>query len=79
MTAKGRLTIIRCVRTWTGEDGDALFEEGWIDLADGIRGDSVGKTVPAVQVSFQETRSGGSYEWHEEPVPRFRHHAFRHA
>ena len=22
-------------------------------------------------MSFQETRSGGSYEWHQDPVPRF--------
>jgi quercetin dioxygenase-like cupin family protein len=56
---------------WTGEDGDSLFEEGWIDLAEGMRGDSVGKAVPVVQLSFQETRSGGSYEWHQDPVPRF--------
>jgi hypothetical protein len=25
---------------WTGEDGDSLFEEGWIDLSEGVRGDS---------------------------------------
>jgi hypothetical protein len=25
--------MIRCVRMWTGEDGDSLFEEGWIDLS----------------------------------------------
>jgi malate dehydrogenase (quinone) len=23
--------MIRCVRMWTGEDGDSLFEEGWQD------------------------------------------------
>ncbi len=63
--------MIRCVRMWTGEDGDSLFEEGSIDLAEGARGDFVGEAVPAVQLSFQETRSGGSYEWHEDPVPRF--------
>jgi quercetin dioxygenase-like cupin family protein len=56
---------------WTGEDGNSLFEEGWIDLGDGMRGDSVGKAVPAIELSFQETRSGGSYEWHQDPVPRF--------
>ena len=38
--------MIRCVRMWTGEDGDSLFEEGWIDLAEGVRGDSVGQAVP---------------------------------
>jgi quercetin dioxygenase-like cupin family protein len=63
--------MIRCVRMWTGEDGNSLFEEGWIDLAEGMRGDSVGKAMPAVEISFQETRSGGSYEWHQDPVPRF--------
>jgi hypothetical protein len=56
---------------WTGEDGDSLFEEGWIDLAEGVRGDSVGKAVPVVELSCRETRSGGSYEWHQDPVPRF--------
>ena len=63
--------MIRCVRIWTGEDGNSLFEEGVIDLTEGMRGDSVGKAVPTVELSFQETRSGGSYEWHQDPVPRF--------
>jgi quercetin dioxygenase-like cupin family protein len=59
------------VRIWTGEDGNSLFEEGSIDLAEGMRGDAVGKAVPTVELSFQETLSGGSYEWHQDPVPRF--------
>jgi quercetin dioxygenase-like cupin family protein len=63
--------MIRCVRIWTGEDGNSLFEEGSIDLVEGTRGDSVGKAVPALKVSFQETRSGGSYEWHQDPEPRY--------
>jgi hypothetical protein len=45
---------------WTGEDGDSLFEEGWIELGGGMRGDSVGQPVPVVELSFQETSSGGS-------------------
>jgi quercetin dioxygenase-like cupin family protein len=63
--------MIRCVRMWTGGDGNSLFEEGFVDLAEGMRGDAVGKPVPALEISFQETRSGGSYEWHRDPVPRF--------
>jgi uncharacterized cupin superfamily protein len=63
--------MIRCVRIWTGEDGNSLFEEGFIDLTEGMRGDAVGKAVPTVELSFQETLSGGSYEWHQDPVPRF--------
>ncbi len=31
-----RPAMIRCVRMWTGEDGDSLFEEGWIDLSSGV-------------------------------------------
>jgi hypothetical protein len=63
--------MIRCVRLWTGEDGNSLFEEGVIDLAEGMRGDVAGQPVRVVGLSFQETRSGGSYEWHQDPVPRF--------
>ena len=63
--------MIRCVRMWTGEGGDSLFEEGWIDLSPGARGDDIGEPVPVTGLSFEETRSGGSYEWHRDPVPRF--------
>jgi quercetin dioxygenase-like cupin family protein len=63
--------MIRCVRIWTGDDGNSLFEEGVIDLTEGVRGDAVAKAVPTVELSFQETHSGGSYEWHQDPVPRF--------
>ena len=63
--------MIRCVRMWTGEDGDSLFEEGWIDLAEGARGDFVGGAIPVAEMSFRETRSGGSWAWHQDPVPRF--------
>ena len=63
--------MIRCVRMWTGEDGDSLFEEGWIDLAEGVRGDFIGGAVSVVELSFQETRSGGSWAWHQDPAPRF--------
>jgi len=63
--------MIRCIRLWTGDDGNSLFEEGFIDLAEEMRGDAVGKPVRVVELSFQETRSGGSYEWHQDPVPRF--------
>ncbi|MEZ2128666.1 MULTISPECIES: hypothetical protein [unclassified Sinorhizobium] len=63
--------MIRCVRMWTGDDGNSLFEEGAIDLAEGTRGDSASAPVTAMELSFQETRSGGSYEWHQDPIPRF--------
>ena len=63
--------MIRCVRMWTGADGDSLFEEGCVDLVGGARGDEIGEPIPVVELSFRETRAGGSYEWHQDPIPRF--------
>ena len=31
--------MIRCVRLWTGEDGNSLFEEGVIEFKDSSQGD----------------------------------------
>jgi hypothetical protein len=63
--------LIRCVRLWTGEDGNSRFEEGTIALAEGERGDFIGAPIGATAISFRETRSGGSFEWHRDPVPRY--------
>lgn len=63
--------MIRCVRLWTGEDGNSHFEEGSIDLSNGERGDILSEVVAGASLSFQETSSGGSYAWHRDPVPRF--------
>jgi quercetin dioxygenase-like cupin family protein len=63
--------VIRCVRIWTGTDGNSYFEEGLIDLHEGARGDFQSLAAGAVNISFQETRTGGSFEWHQDPVPRF--------
>jgi quercetin dioxygenase-like cupin family protein len=63
--------MIRCVRIWTGADGNSHFEEGVIELAEGERGDMLGFDVEVTALSFRETSSGGSYQWHQDPVPRF--------
>jgi hypothetical protein len=63
--------MIRCVRMWTGADGDSVFEEGVIDLTPGARGDQIGGAIAVEQLSFRETSSGGAYAWHQDPVPRF--------
>ena len=60
--------MIRCVRIWTGSDGNSHFEEGFIDLASGVRGDMLSSTLETGHASFQETRSGGTFEWHTAPV-----------
>jgi quercetin dioxygenase-like cupin family protein len=63
--------MIRCIRMWTGADGDSHFEEGTIDLSAGERGDTKSELVMVTSLSFQETGSGGSWAWHRDPTPRF--------
>jgi hypothetical protein len=63
--------MIRCVRIWTGEDGNSLFEEGMIDLPKGERGDILSDNIMASSISFRETRSGGTFAPHDAPARQF--------
>lgn len=63
--------MIRCVRLWTGKDGNSLFEEGEVECKPGAHGDLLSGKVPAVSVAFQETGSGGSLAWHTAPARQF--------
>jgi quercetin dioxygenase-like cupin family protein len=63
--------MLRCVRLWTGQDGNSRFEEGLIDLPGGERGDVLSGNVPAVSISFRETTPGGSFNWHDAPARQF--------
>ena len=63
--------MIRCVRIWTGDDGDSLFEEGSIDLPKGDRGDVLSGKVDATSISFRETRSGGTFSPHDAPTRQY--------
>ena len=60
--------MIRCVRIWTGDDGNSHFEEGAIDLEPGQRGDELSVRMATTTISFQETASGGAFAWHTAPV-----------
>jgi quercetin dioxygenase-like cupin family protein len=60
--------MIRCVRLWTGDDGNSHFEEGLIDLEPGQRGDMLSGRMAATTISFQETASGGAFAWHTAPA-----------
>ena len=60
--------MIRCVRIWTGDDGNSFFEEGTIDLPNGERGDVLSRNVPASSISFRETKSGGAFAPHDAPT-----------
>jgi len=63
--------MLRCVRIWTGDDGDTRVEEGRIDLSKGERGDILSETMDAVSISFRETQAGGAFAWHDAPARQF--------
>jgi quercetin dioxygenase-like cupin family protein len=63
--------MIKCVRLWTGDDGQSHFESGLVDLVPGVRGDFLSSKMNAVSISFQETDAGGKFEWHTAPVRQF--------
>ncbi len=60
--------MIPCVRLWTGNDDESHFETGWIGLEAGPRNDLLSGVMPSITVSFQETDSGGTLDWHTAPV-----------
>jgi len=60
--------MIRCVRLWTGDDGNSHFAEGTLDLERGQHGDILTGKLPVATVSFQETAAGGTLEWHDAPT-----------
>jgi len=60
--------MIRCIRLWTGDDGESHFEQGLIELESGAHGDLLSGKMPVTTVSFQETASGGTLDWHTAPV-----------
>ena len=58
--------MIRCVRLWTGGDGNSHFAEGIIDLEPGPRGDLLSGKFPITSVSIQETNPDPQLGWHTD-------------
>lgn len=63
--------MIRCVRLWSSANDSSLSEEGSIELKDAERGDFTSLLTNAVSISFRETASGGSFQWHNAPTRQF--------
>ena len=67
--------MIRCVRIWTAEDGNSLFEEGMIDLSPkkdgGGRGDVLSDKAVVTSISYRETKAGGTFAPHQAPTRQF--------
>lgn len=51
--------------------GNPTSRQGGITLDGGVHGDLLSGSIPATRVSFQETASGGTLDWHTAPVRQF--------
>jgi quercetin dioxygenase-like cupin family protein len=60
--------MIRCVRLWTGPDGDSHFRDGRLVIEPGRNNDLVSAAMAATCVTVEETAGGGSLAWHTAPV-----------
>jgi quercetin dioxygenase-like cupin family protein len=60
--------MIRCVRLWSGQDGDSHVHDGRLDIESGRNDDLVSAAMAASQVTVEETARGGSLAWHTAPV-----------
>lgn len=56
---------------WTDDTGDSVFEEGVLEIGSGKHGKASGLPIAVKELSFQETATGGSFEWHQDPQPQF--------
>jgi hypothetical protein len=59
--------MIRCIKLWTGADRKSHFEEGFIDLEPGVRGDALSGKFPIAAASFHETDVDPKLGWHPDP------------
>jgi quercetin dioxygenase-like cupin family protein len=57
-------TMIRCIRLWSGPDGNSHFEEGVVD----IEFDMLSGKFPIASVLFQQTNSDPKLGWHPDPA-----------
>ncbi len=60
--------MIRCVRLWTGQDGDSHFRDGRLDIKPGRNNDLVSAEMAATHATVEETAGGGALAWHTAPV-----------
>jgi quercetin dioxygenase-like cupin family protein len=60
--------MIRCVRLWTGEDGNSHFRVGSLDITPGRNNDLVSTAMAATHATVEETAGGGALARHTAPV-----------
>jgi len=63
--------MLRCVRLYTDDSGESCFEEGVLSMPE-QQGVTQGTLIAqAKSISFRETSSGGSFDWHTAPTYQF--------
>jgi hypothetical protein len=65
------MAMIRCVRLFCDNGGDSSFEEGFLELSPCQRGDVSSESLAVASIMFQETESGGAFDWHNAPKRQF--------
>ena len=60
--------MIRCVRIWSGDDGNSHFEEGLLDIEPGRNRDLLTGKMAVSTIAFEETAPRGKLEWHTAPI-----------
>ena len=63
--------MIRCVKLWTGMDRKSHFQDGFIDLEPGLRGDALSPKLSIGSASFHGTDSDPRLGWHPDPARQF--------
>lgn len=58
--------MIRCVKLWTGADGRSHFQDGFVELEHGARGDALSTTLRISAASFHETDLDPKLGWHPD-------------
>ena len=60
--------MIRCVKLWTGTDRTSHFQDGFIELEPGLRGDALSAKLPISSASFHQTDADPKLGWHPDPA-----------
>lgn len=60
--------MIRCVRLWTGVDGNSHFRDGSLDITPGRNNDLVSTAMAATHATVEEMAGGAALAWHTAPV-----------
>ena len=63
--------MIRCVKLWTGVDGKSHFQEGFVELEPGVRGDALSTKLGISSASFHETDHDPRLGWHPDAARQF--------